>query len=142
MDEYAATEDIIRAPPLRARLRWMMFALLAGAALDFASRTWWFPWLRGYLAQSHGSEAFRRLAVTMAVFGAATCALAFWLFRRGLRIRRLERMPLPGTFVLRDTPVRRGTAARRAGVLIMACAILIAGAGLGLALIPWFVVPH
>jgi hypothetical protein len=142
MDEGAATEDIMRAPALRVRLRWMTFALVAGVALDIASRTWWFPWLRGYLAQAHGSEAFRRFAVTMAVFGAATFALAFWLFRRGLCIRRLERMPLPGTFVLRDTPVGRGAVARRAGVLIMGCAILIAGGGLSLALIPWFVVPH
>jgi hypothetical protein len=64
-------------------------------------------------------------------------ALALYFWRWGGAIVRAGRFPPPGAEVVRDTPVRRGAAARRQGRLAQGFAAVVAVAAFVLALLGW-----
>jgi hypothetical protein len=65
--------------------------------------------------------------IGMAMTGSAVCLalLAWYAAHKASRTRLVEQWPLPGTRVIRDTPIRRGAAARSIALLLNITAVVL-----------------
>lgn len=109
--------------------------LLAGLLLLAVGGTLWhfhaFPALKAHMSSLPTCEQYAVMILFMkaVVLGVAPAvsALGLWMAARMLRLRQF---PLPGTWVLRRTPVRRGAMVMlRAYALLVLCVLLLMGAG-------------
>ena len=132
--------DIIRAPPIHIALAKLGAMLALGAAIVVLAKAYFFPWMRGYLgdAVTH-AEALHRFKIVMLGAGAFAMGLAAYAGWLGVRVIQLGQWPLPGAFVLRDTPVRHGRWVRARGIVLIVLAALLAADAIGLAVLPYFV---
>jgi hypothetical protein len=126
--------DVQRGDPkLRAvALVVVVTALVAGVAL-LAGMQHWFAQLKHLPAAAAQTQLLSAFAWAFATVCASILWLAASLWRSGTRVCRAAQWPLPGSRVIRDTPILRGsTAARRgrlmqgAGVALLVCAVCIA----------------
>ncbi len=69
------------------------------------------------------------VAVVAWVGGLSFVGCALWLFQLGWRTNRAGRYPPPGMKVIKDTPVRTGSAARAIANLALVGALLAAAVG-------------
>jgi hypothetical protein len=112
---------------------WAFVALLGGGVLWYVTRT-----LRGaqalavYDPRGAFLEVQRVVIPAVAVGVIAGVALSAYCLIGAVRIFRSGRFPAPGARVLRPTPVRRGAAAHRAGVAMMAISVVMLLVSLGL----------
>lgn len=123
-DESA--REIVRADP---RWRMRMVVLLVVLALGMAICYWYFFGRVGTaIAAGDLDGALERLRqvrrLTLALVGVAIAAAAYFL-AVAVRVLRSGRFPPPGARVVRDTPVRRGTAARAIAVLSVLLSLLL-----------------
>lgn len=115
----------------------LVAAALAAAACVFAFRQWM---LQQTLALSVEQLIVRlRHGIGLATASSALCLLllAAQSAYTARRVAQQRRWPLAGARVLRDTPVRRGDAARRVGRLLDATAVVLLLLALGLGLLSW-----
>jgi hypothetical protein len=110
-----------------------------GAAIVLLANAYFFPWMSRYLAGgANRAEALYRFKIVMlgaGVFVLGIAAYAGWL---GVRVIQQGQWPLPGSFVLRDTPVRRGLWVRVRGITLVVLAALFAIDAIGLAVFPYY----
>ena len=113
---------ILHAPPLGQRLAGLALWLGIAAALVVAAEFWFFPWLRGWLAVKDEAELLFRLRVVFGGLSLCIFAAAAYAFHFGRRVLRAGQWPLPGAFVLHDTPVitGRGVKWRAWGMIVWA----------------------
>lgn len=129
------TEPILRAPPLRRRIvkLGILFGI-AGLAIAFAEFGF-FPWLREYLAVTDAGDLHSRLRIVFAGLSLSILAAAAWAFHLGMRVLKFGQWPLPGAFVLRDTPVSTARRARIMAWAMIAWAVRVAALGVFAALL-------
>jgi hypothetical protein len=133
--------EIQRADPQKRRqvLAIVLAVALVGAALIVAFQQYrpeLDAWLSGIWPESR-----RRFGIVLAVMAMLACAplfgLAIYLWFLGGRVIRAQRFPLPGTPVVRDTPVLRERAAILRGRVMRAFAAAFAFAALGMLFALW-----
>ena len=137
MDAESGRGEIQRGSP-RARRRAVLVVLVgaaAGAAALVAIECHR-PALQAWLA-ADPARARMTLGAVFAALVLPLLGLAGYLWRWGGAIARAERFPPPGAEVVRDTPVRRGAAARRQGRLVQGFAAACALAAIALAALGW-----
>jgi hypothetical protein len=131
--------EIVRAPPTRVVLARLGFWIAAGALLVALGKLFLFPWLRSYLQSGiDPAEGMRRFKAVMFGFGVAVFLPAVHACRLGVRVLRQGQWPLAGSFVLRDTPVRRGRAVCARGYLFIVLGVILGLDAVCLALVPYF----
>ena len=119
-DERIENDEVMRADPGRKRQAWLLIAALiaAGALLKFVGM----PALLRWLSVSDNALLMQRVTLVfdgLAVLMLAAAAYAGW---HASRILRSNQSPPPNTWLLRDTRIVHGTAARLRGWVVMACA--------------------
>jgi hypothetical protein len=120
-------DDVLRAD---ARLRRTTLAILGIAVLAALSGMAWFQhWLAG-IGELPGTDLLilrLRRMIALALTASAICLslLAWYAAHKGTRAVKLRQWPLPGTRVLRDTPIRRGDAAERIGRWLQVGALVL-----------------
>lgn len=130
--------EVVRAPPRRLVLVRLGAMVAIGAVVVLLGKGYFFPWLREYLAVADDrAEAMYRFKLVMLGAGTVVLAIAAWAGWLGIRVLQQGRWPLEGSFVVRDTPVRRGRRARARGILFVVLAVLFAADAIGLVLAPW-----
>ncbi|HEY2347061.1 MAG TPA: hypothetical protein VGH80_14500 [Xanthomonadaceae bacterium] len=126
-DDSERTRDapeVLRSDPqqVRAMRRWA----LAGVAV--VAVTWLL--FRYWESHSDAYSVLHRMYGLCYLFGIGLLAVAWYAVKYARRILDAGRYPPPGGWVLGDTPVLRGTAARTRGLLVIACAAGLALLGL------------
>lgn len=131
--------EVVRAPPTHVVLARLGLWIAAGALLVVLGKLLLFPWLRSYLESGiDPAEGIRRFKAVMLGFGVAVFLPGVHVCRLGVRVLRQGRWPLAGSFVLRDTPVRRGRAVRARGYLFVLLGVILGLDAVCLALVPYF----
>jgi hypothetical protein len=116
-------EFIEPTPESRRNLLLLFFAaLVVAGALKF----WLMPALFSHIAGLPRCEQLRWLRGVLLVAIATPAIFGMWAIPQSLRLFKLNQSPLPGTWVWRRTPVRRGRAVRlrAAYVLVVGLAAL------------------
>lgn len=134
----AAAFEVIRAPA--RRVIWRKLGLMLGASVlvVVVGKRWFFPWLNHYLDPSLARvEGLRRFKLFMLWWGSSVFAGGLYLGYLGARVLREGQFPLVGTFVVRDTPIRRGLRVRVRGVAMLAFAAVLCVSAVAMALMPW-----
>lgn len=133
--------EIQRADPITRRraVSLVVLGVLIGATIVFAFERYR-PVIERCL-RSDPDQLTQRLATvtTLSVLVTAVPLFAFavHLWIRGKRVRRDQRFPLQSERLVRDTPVIRGKAAARRGVVLQCLAIALAVLATGLAVVLW-----
>ena len=116
-----------------------LVVVLIGAILIVAYKQY-APELHAWLGDTP-SESRTRFGIVLAAMAALGCVpllgLAVYLWIFGNRVIRAQRFPLPGSFVVRDTPVLRDRAAIRRGRVFEAFAAAFFVAAFGLLFALW-----
>jgi hypothetical protein len=108
----------------------MTLAIVGIAAVSAVAGMAWFQhWLAG-IGELPGTDLLilrLRRMIALALTGSAICLalLAWYSANKGTRAVKLRQWPLPGTRVLRDTPVRRGEVAQRIGRSLQVAALVM-----------------
>ncbi len=132
----ATTEQILRAPPMKQRITKLVI-WFGGAAIALAiAQVWFFPWLRTWLSVKDAAELVFRLRVVFAGLALSILAAAGYVFYVGRRVLQVGQWPLPGSFVLRDTPVITGRGVRLRAWAMIAWSAVAAVLGIFAALMP------
>jgi hypothetical protein len=103
--------DVIKAAPRSKVIFYRVATLVAVGSVLILNEVWFHPWLRRYLSVADPVLAAARGRHVLLVFVAFVGIVVFLAFFQAWRIFRAGQFPLPGAFVSRDTPVRRGPAA-------------------------------
>jgi hypothetical protein len=118
---------VLKADPSYRRRVLLVYAACAPLALAIfiVLRQWGLPVLVEHLRRSgdDGLWLFKTIGITSMAIPLGACV---YLFRLGRRIRIHAQVPLPGTKVIRDTPVVVGLAARRLGTAIVGVSLVAA----------------
>jgi hypothetical protein len=106
-------------------------ALLMTAMVLFAVSFFFFglPRLTAWVHAGNTAAVLHKLDVVCDVLAALLLLTAAWATGYARRVLRSDQFPPPGTWVLRDTPLRRGTAARMRAwglMVVAACCALFA----------------
>lgn len=113
--------DILRSDPAQRRnVQWLIATMVAAALLLFL---FGLPALKRWINVADGTVMLHRMSLVFYGLGdllLATAAYASWYARR---IFGSQQFPPPGTWVMRDTRVLRGDAARARGWWVLTCAI-------------------
>jgi hypothetical protein len=119
---------------MRADPRWRLLVLISFPVVLLLA-LWGSYWLKSELAaaqdlaeQSLPDGAERLIAVSMNAFGVIAAILtlvAVYLGFFAVRVLRHHQYPPPGAKVSRDTPILRGAAARRQGLLLLGIALIV-----------------
>jgi hypothetical protein len=126
--------DVQRSDPKLRRVALVVVAavVIAGIA-SLAAMQHWFAGLKELPAAVAQAQLLSAFAVSFGTVCAAVLWLAASLWRSGTLVRRVEQWPLPGTRVIRDTRVLRGSAAvsrgrlmQAAGAVLFVCAVCVA----------------
>jgi hypothetical protein len=129
--------ELIRADP---RLRWLAIAIVIVFAAAGSIALWAMQrWLDGMREPSPASMA-QLLAAFVCLMGTTVlmlAALGAFLWQYGKRVRAASLFPPPGAKVVRDTPVLRGAAALRRGLVLQGLGVLFVLCCIGLALATW-----
>jgi hypothetical protein len=133
--------DTRRADPAarRAAITWLGLATLVGAGLIAAAERYRAP-LRDWLLADPDAAARRAPLIFWLLAGVLLVQLlgfAAYFWSRGARMRRFRECPLPGTRVIRDTPVLTGDAAASRGRLMQVLAIACVVGAVVLGLLLW-----
>lgn len=132
--------EVVRAPALHIAVARLCLMVIVGGAAVWLAKAFVFPWMHTYLAGgADHAEAVHRVRVVMIGAGVFVLALAAYVIRLGIRVLRQGRWPLAGTFVLRDTPVKRGPSVRARGILFVVLGVLLAADAIGFAVVPYLV---
>lgn len=131
---------MLRAPPRRTVVTRLAVLLGIGLAFVLLCELVLLPQMRQYLdAYTDRADAMRRLTVVLAIVGAIAMAVAIHACALGIRTLRSGQWPLASAFVLRDTPIRRGRAARFRGILLIVLGVVVALDAALLPFIPYFI---
>jgi len=121
------SDEILRADQRLRRLT--AIALIVATLLCVVAMIAFHRWMSGIGDGQHVTHVVARIRsmIALALTGSALCfaALAWLAARSGQRARSSEQWPLPGARVIRDTPIRRGSAATRIGVLLQMAAVVL-----------------
>jgi len=129
-------QPVLRAAPLRTRVLVVSAWLAAGSVVLALSELWFFPWLKQYFASANKTNIHERLQYFFAGLAIFILAFAGFIGYLGVRAVVTQRWPLPGTFVVRDTPIRTGTPAVARGVALLALSLCALALAIVAALIP------
>jgi len=130
------SNQILRAPPFKQRVTKLALWIVIGATVVAAAEFWFFPWLRVWLSVKDEAELLFRLRVVFGGLALGIFAAAAYVFHTGRRVLRTGQWPLPGAFVLRDTPLVTGRGVRWRGWGMIAWAVLAAALAVFAALMP------
>jgi hypothetical protein len=115
--------DILPRAPRHQRIAFLVLGGLAGLTIALGQKAFW-GWAGAHLTP------FQFFLLP----GVLLLPLGLWILSIGLRMILQEQAPLPGTFVLKDTPILRGGAAKRrgwfhvlGGIALLCCAAAFAG---------------
>lgn len=108
----------------RRHLLWLlMLGILAGALLQF----WLKPAFLSYVKSLPSCEQFKWLRIWLVSALCSPGLLALWGIVHSIRLLKSKQSPLPGAWVWRRTPVKRGEVVRlRAFALLFLSAVAIA----------------
>lgn len=135
-------QDMLRAPPRRVAVAKLAVMLLAGILAVILINEALIPFMRQYLdASVDRADSVRRLSVVLGIVGLFFFAVAGSICSLGTRVLRQGQWPLPGTFVMRDTPVQRGRWVRARGIGLVILGALLGLSAIVVALIPYFMAP-
>lgn len=111
-------------------------ALVLGVALWVVLQRWF-----AALAHLPAADAQALLLMAFAWAFGSICFAVLWLgvsfLRAGTRVRRVALWPLPGTRVIRDTPVLRGDAAVARGRLMQVAAVALFLCAAAIGVVAW-----
>lgn len=135
-------DEILRADP---RLRRQTLGALCVGALACAIALVMFQnWLTGISALPGNDLLIARLwrMIGIAVTGSGICMglLAWYAVHKAARIRAAGQFPVPGTRVMRDTPIRRGESALRISRLLSVVGLCLLVLSLVLGFIAWRII--
>ena len=94
------------------------------------------PWVWGYVHASPPGELVYRLRFALIMLAIFVCLYASWGLWLGIRVLTENEWPLPGTFVLRPTPVQTGLWVRVRGISIVVLALAMMVNGILLIFVP------
>lgn len=133
------SDDILRADQRLRRLT--TIALIVATLLCVVALIAFHRWMSGIGDGQHVAHVVARMRsmIALALTGSALCmgALAWHAARSGQRARSSEQWPLPGARVIRDTPMRRGRAAARIGVLLQIAAVVLLVLAIAAGTVSW-----
>jgi hypothetical protein len=114
-------------------------ALLIAGMLVFAALFFFFglPRLTAWVHTGNTAAVLHKLGVVCDVLAALLLLTAAWAVGYARRVLRSDQFPPPGTWVLRDTPLRRGAGAR-----MRARGLMVVAAGCTLFAIYAVVLPY
>lgn len=136
------SKQFLHAPPLRQRIARLTLWFGIAAAVVTAAEFWFFPWLRVWLSVKGEAELLFRLRVVFGGLALGVFAAAAYVFRTAGGCCTRARWPLPGAFVLRDTPVVTGRSVQWRGWAMIVWAALAAVLAVFAALMPELIRPH
>jgi hypothetical protein len=118
---------VLKADPAYRRRVLVVYATCVPVALALfiLLRQWGLPTLVEHLRRADDDllRLFKMLSIASMAIPLGACV---YLFRLGRRIQTSEQVPLPGTKVIRDTPVVAGPDARRLGMTIVGLSVVAA----------------
>jgi hypothetical protein len=109
---------------------------LFGLLVAIAGELVLLPRVRAYLDAATRADALERVETVLFPVAGLLMLGSIYTIVLGMRILRARRWPLPGAFVLRDTPVSTGIAARLRGASLLAMGALLAAAAGWTAMLP------
>lgn len=134
-DAPGAIDARIRRSDARQRrdiyLRLGGMALLAVLLFAFG-----LPWLKRWINTGTIDDVLRKMAWVFDGMGVLMLASAVYAGSFARRIFRSGEFPPPGTWVLRDTPVKHGDTARARAWWVVACAICFVLVAIYMAILP------
>ena len=110
----------------RRNIAWLMVGMIVFAILFFF---FGLPRLTAWVRAGSTEAGLRKFALVCYSIAALMLILAAWVGGYARRVFRSGQFPPPGTWVLKDTALRRGTAARMrawGAVVVAACCALFA----------------
>lgn len=112
--------DVLRADPARKRQAFVLIGALivAGALLKWLG----LPALMRWVTVADNAVLLHRVGVVFDALAALMLVMASYAGWHASRILRSNQFPPPHSWVLRDTPIVRGSAARLRGWAVLACA--------------------
>jgi len=118
--------EIQRVDP---RIRLLLLFVYLASAIIGAIIIWWIErWLAG-LKQIDPNIALHQVLTGFIYIHSAVCAIilvfSIYLWRTGAKVRNIGQFPLPGMFLLRDTVILRGAAARRQALILQSISIVL-----------------
>src|SRR5258708_29062681 len=97
--------EVVRAPPPHVVAMKLGVVAIIGTVAVLLGKIYLFPWMHSYLdSGANHAEALHRFKVVMLGAGVFILVLAIYAGWLGLRVLRQGQCPLPGFFVVRDTP--------------------------------------
>lgn len=133
------SDGIVRAASFNGRVLAVSIVVIVLGVLGLATELWFKPWFRDYFSVASRAELTSRVQHIFYAISIIVASIAAWEFWFALRVLRVGQWPLPNAFVLRDTPVQRGTRLRvRIGAMFLG-ALCTAGVAIYAALFPAFV---
>jgi hypothetical protein len=129
-------EPTLHAPPLKKRIFTVALCVALGAGVLASYQRWFSPWLRHYLGSADRTNVHERLQNVFGGLAIFILVFSGYLLYVGVRAVSTQQWPLPGTFVLRETPVRTGRPAIIRGFLLIALALFAAALAVFSAIMP------
>jgi hypothetical protein len=100
----------------------IVIAALVGAVII----RWGIPWFEDYVQSLDPEDALHVMKVALSIIFLGVLPFAYYLFIFGRKVISAERLPPPGTKVIRDTPLLEGEKARKRGQLIVVLSLFLA----------------
>jgi len=134
------TPDFVEAHFVRRsdpQQRHNIYLWLGGMAL-FAVLLFGFglPWLKRWINTGNIDDVLRKMAWVFEGLGLLMLVMAAYAGSFARRIFRSGEFPPPGMWVLRDTPIKHGDAARARGWWVIACAVCFVLLAMYVAILP------
>jgi hypothetical protein len=98
----------------------VLFSLIAGVAIDF----WLLPAFFSYIHSLPKCNQFAWLRGTLLGVIFFPPLLALWAIPHSLKLLKLNQSPLPGAWVLRRTPIKRGRPVRLRAIALLLLSVL------------------
>jgi hypothetical protein len=118
-------------------LRWLPLGFVAVGAIVLLLLVFDFmPWLRGQLHELPLGEALTLLRHIFFGVAATLVFIGTLIIRSAWRVWRSGQAPAPGSFLLVETRIVRGDAARRRAAFLASLALLIFAAAVGAMMFP------
>jgi hypothetical protein len=133
-DPRVEADEVMRADPARKRQAYLLiaFLILTGVLLKLLA----LPALLRWLNVADNVLLLQRVTLVFDALAGLMLASAAYTGWYATRILRSSQSPPPNTWLLRDTKIVRGTAARLRGWVVMACAVAFVVLAVYAALLP------
>jgi hypothetical protein len=91
---------------------------------------WGLPWMQEVLRSRSTEDALEFMKIALVIVFLGVLPIAFWILSFGRKVIAAERLPPPGTRVIRDTVVLEGEKAKQRGRALVVLSLILMLLGL------------